>query len=332
MTIPLIKCKNLTTGEVCTIPSETGYPDKIFEYMESQLQSEVGKTAFEQLDFYTHETEAFKYCALMNEVKTNDKGKRSIIRYTPEDVKQFCISIERFAEENFSEMISYAHDIQYMIGTFVHRSIVNSKNENDIGELKAALNEINVLAAIISAKDCFFRYRTDTYPSQFFSIDVTGKFFKIYKAYEKFGMVKKKGLTFNFSSQKVPSIDTYEVFDFIPYILLENAVKYTPTSSEIDIDISRFADFIIVEVGSFGPTLQPEELSKVFDKSFRGQVAKDMNIKGQGLGLYHLRQAISDLKLGNVSVKQENTAYPTSMDGFPHSYTTFTLKLHCKNC
>jgi len=332
MTIPLIKCRNLTTGEVCTIPSETGFPQDVFEFMNAQLSESIGKKNFNNLDFYVHETENFKYCALTNEVKTNDRGKKSTIRYSEEDVIQFCRSIERFAEENFSEMISYAHDIQYMIGTFVHRSIVNKSNETDIDELKKALNEINVLAAIISAKDCFFRYRTGTYPSKLYSIDITGKFYKIFKAYEKFGLVKKKQLKFNFNSQKVPTVDTYEVFDFIPYILLENAVKYSPVGAEIDIDIKKSDSFIVVEIGSFGPALEADEKGKIFEKSFRGKVALEMGIKGQGLGLYHLKQAISDLGLGLISVYQERSEYPLNMDGYPHSYTTFTLKIHCSEC
>ena len=182
--IPLIKCRNLTTGEVCTIPSETGFSDSVFDFMHDCLSKEVGLFRHDNLDYYVYETDSFKYCALLNEITSNEKGKKSVIRYTNTDVELFCASIERFAEENFNEIISYAHDIQYMIGSFVHKSIVNKKNTDDIDKLRNALKDINSLSAIISAKDCFFRWRTGTFSERNYSIDVKGKFYKILKAFE----------------------------------------------------------------------------------------------------------------------------------------------------
>lgn len=291
--------------------------------MENCLDEEVGQKRFNSLDFFVHETDSFKYCALLNEIKTNEKGKKSVIRYTELDVKNFCNSIERFSEENFHEMISYAHDVQYMIGKLVHRSIVNDRNKDDIVQLRQALTEINVLAAILSAKDCFFRYRTNSYPSFKISLSPTGKFFKIYKAYQQFNLVKEKKITFLFNSENTSNIDTYEIFDFIPYILIENAVKYSPRGSEIDIDITNIRDKIQVVVGSFGPALSDEEKDLIFTKRYRGETARLMGIKGQGLGLYHLRQALSEMKIGTIKVTQRNSDSPLLMDGHLHCYTEF---------
>lgn len=330
MTIPVLRCKNLITGEFCTIPSEAKYPNEVIDYMTDCIGNDLGRYSFGQYDFYVHETDSFKYCALLNEFKTNEKGKKSVIRYDQSDVESYCSSIERFAEENFKEIISYAHDIQYMIGTFVHKSIVNKYNENDIDKLRDALLEINTLAAIISAKDCFFRWRTGTYPSKLYSIDVKGKFYKIYKAFGHSGIASSKNITFDFDSDyDVPNIDTLEVFDFVPYLLIENAVKYSPNGYEIDISVKSGRDEIVCKVGSFGPTLFKDEANKVFDKNYRGQIARELGIKGEGLGLYHLKQAIDDLGLGSITVSQENEI---TLGGRSYSYTEFILLIPCTRC
>jgi two-component system sensor histidine kinase KdpD len=63
--------------------------------------------------------------------------------------------------------------------------------------------------------------------------------------------------------------------------LLENAEKYTPRSSPIEIR-AREEDGVVVEVLDRGPGLPPGAEARVFDKFFRGDAGKS---RGAGLGL-----------------------------------------------
>jgi two-component system sensor histidine kinase KdpD len=66
--------------------------------------------------------------------------------------------------------------------------------------------------------------------------------------------------------------------------LLENAARYTPSGSEIDISASAENETIICEVADRGPGLTDDERLRVFDKFYRGSAAA-AGQRGAGLGL-----------------------------------------------
>jgi two-component system sensor histidine kinase KdpD len=64
--------------------------------------------------------------------------------------------------------------------------------------------------------------------------------------------------------------------------LLENAAKYAPSSSTIDLSASAGDREIVVEVADRGPGLLVGEETRIFDKFYRGKMARE---GGVGLGL-----------------------------------------------
>jgi two-component system sensor histidine kinase KdpD len=64
--------------------------------------------------------------------------------------------------------------------------------------------------------------------------------------------------------------------------LLENAVKYTPAGSEIEIDGRATENAVVIEVRDRGPGIPPGDEARVFEKFYRGAHAR---VAGAGLGL-----------------------------------------------
>jgi two-component system sensor histidine kinase KdpD len=64
--------------------------------------------------------------------------------------------------------------------------------------------------------------------------------------------------------------------------LLENAAKYTPPGSPIEIRAAREGGTIVVEIADHGPGLPPGAEERVFERFFRGAHA---TVRGVGLGL-----------------------------------------------
>jgi two-component system sensor histidine kinase KdpD len=64
--------------------------------------------------------------------------------------------------------------------------------------------------------------------------------------------------------------------------LLENAAKYTPPGSEIDIRAVREGGTLVVDVGDRGPGIPPGQEERVFERFHRGEHA---GVRGVGLGL-----------------------------------------------
>ena len=64
--------------------------------------------------------------------------------------------------------------------------------------------------------------------------------------------------------------------------LIENAIKFTPTDSPIEISVEFKVQKAIVKIADRGPGIQPTDIEKIFDKFHRGQKPESSGI---GLGL-----------------------------------------------
>jgi len=74
------------------------------------------------------------------------------------------------------------------------------------------------------------------------------------------------------------------LFDQLLTNLLENALRYTPDGSPIELRASALGEVIALELNDRGPGIPPNEREKVFEKFYRGRAAKQ-NDGGTGLGL-----------------------------------------------
>jgi two-component system, OmpR family, sensor histidine kinase KdpD len=74
------------------------------------------------------------------------------------------------------------------------------------------------------------------------------------------------------------------LFEQVLFNLLDNAAKYSPTGSRIDISAKRYGELTEIEVVDEGPGIPPADLERIFDKFYRVQ-AQDRRRAGTGLGL-----------------------------------------------
>jgi two-component system sensor histidine kinase KdpD len=72
--------------------------------------------------------------------------------------------------------------------------------------------------------------------------------------------------------------------------LLENAIRYTPPESPIELTASADPEAVTVAVLDRGPGMTPGEEAKVFEKFFRGETGQSR--RGIGLGLALARSVV----------------------------------------
>ena len=65
--------------------------------------------------------------------------------------------------------------------------------------------------------------------------------------------------------------------------VVDNALKYSPADSPIEITAHPAGAFMEVEVADRGTGIPPEDLTRIFDKFYR--VQRPDNVSGTGLGL-----------------------------------------------
>ena len=84
--------------------------------------------------------------------------------------------------------------------------------------------------------------------------------------------------------------------------LIDNAVKYTPSGGRADVEVRREGEAAILRVRDTGPGIPADELSRIFDRLFRGDTSRAE--RGLGLGL-SLVKAVVEAHGGTVNVVSE---------------------------
>ena len=99
-------------------------------------------------------------------------------------------------------------------------------------------------------------------------------------------------------------------------ILINNAIKYSKTSSSISISTRKNKKHAVIEIKDNGVGIAEKDLPHIFDRFYRADSARNKNdIDGFGLGL-SIAKSIVDLHKGEIKVKSR-----------PGKSTTFTVIL-----
>lgn len=150
----------------------------------------------------------------------------------------------------------------------------------------------------------------------------------VYKKFDKANKIlkqqaKKKKLKVLFQNRSNHTIDAQSSFDMIPFILLENAIKYSPSNGEISVSFDEMNKngkrSLDVTVSSIGPFIDAENIKKVTERGFRG--GANGNVSGQGLGLYI---ASNIAKYHNIKM-EFNSAFKCDLDNV--AMGEFSVKL-----
>jgi signal transduction histidine kinase len=100
--------------------------------------------------------------------------------------------------------------------------------------------------------------------------------------------------------------------------LLTNAIKYSPSDTEIEILLEALPHVVKVSVKDQGIGIPPEKQSKVFDRFYRADNT-NKNISGLGIGLFICAEIVKRHK-GTIGVKSDHGQGATF-------YFTITLDL-----
>jgi signal transduction histidine kinase len=84
--------------------------------------------------------------------------------------------------------------------------------------------------------------------------------------------------------------------------LLDNAVKYCPEGSKVQVRLGADGDSIIVEVADNGPGIPPEDLPHIFEKMYRVEKESTRAVEGSGLGLSIVKRIV-ELHGGRIAVE-----------------------------
>jgi heavy metal sensor kinase len=87
-------------------------------------------------------------------------------------------------------------------------------------------------------------------------------------------------------------------------ILVDNAIKYTPSGGHCEIALSAQRSNAQITISDSGIGIAKEDLQHIFDRFYRADKARSRNRRGAGLGLAIARW-ITDMHGGNIVVESE---------------------------
>lgn len=153
--------------------------------------------------------------------------------------------------------------------------------------------------------------------------DKRNLFGKFHKAIISFKRVSKsKQISFSVNGKIDTLIEAKPVIDTLPILILDNAIKYSVKNSVIEIDYWEDNTFVGVQVSNMGPYLKPQEITKIFNRGFRGSEAINTEVPGQGCGLNFVK-FICDIHNAKITI---DSSQNTCMIG-DISYSEFKLKI-----
>lgn len=82
--------------------------------------------------------------------------------------------------------------------------------------------------------------------------------------------------------------------------ILDNALKYSPPGSTIEIRGRQLAQEVHVEIADRGAGIPQQDLSRIFDKFYR--IGRPNNVAGTGLGLY-ISKGITEAHGGKIEAE-----------------------------
>ena len=113
---------------------------------------------------------------------------------------------------------------------------------------------------------------------------------------------EQKNISFDFDGEECYLVGNEELLEYLWSNLLDNAIKYSPVSSTISINIKEKSTDIVVKIRDYGKGIAPEALPNIFDKFYRSKSSKA--VPGTGLGLT-IAHKVALLHNGTIEVESE---------------------------
>ena len=107
----------------------------------------------------------------------------------------------------------------------------------------------------------------------------------------------------------VQAIEAHDCVELLPYILLDNAIKYNKKGTDIIVDIVDSVYESHIQVKSISLYVNDKEIEKLCLRGYRGEQAKRITRDGMGIGLYTVQEICNlhkyDLKISSNRKDQE---------------------------
>lgn len=241
--------------------------------------------------------------------KIKDEGKEyrelslsSVEKYA-EAYKNFFLNqnkyekYKKFIDDIFHDVRKFNQQIKFKNNKIYKKA----QQHKRLGDILEATKSIQQLAWFLTLR---LNNHDFIYNEELLSADVKS-YYNIFRIIEKVKICIKeradeKSVKISMDARvQCKDMMAYDCIELLPYIFLDNAIKYSPNGETIHIYIQETRDFQHVKISSLGPVAHKWEQPKLFEQGFRGENAINLTQDGMGIGLYTARCIckLNDIKL-----------------------------------
>lgn len=223
------------------------------------------------------------------------KVKKPQIEAWLESLRRAEAAFDQLVDAAARDSISALHDVKAILGTLLRTAenwvwsqpgeSIDDRLEGAQPELRTIYQSCRFLETLLRFTDIVANpaaaaYGVPTSKAVYKLVDLLVKVFEARAAARDLRLVLHGG---SFNRPRI-----YDSFSVVPFVLLDNAVKYAERGSEIQVIVQdRPGGSVYVSVSSVGLPVPPNEQETIFSRGVRGS---NVEGPGTGLGLFVARQ------------------------------------------
>src|SRR3546814_11997957 len=93
------------------------------------------------------------------------------------------------------------------------------------------------------------------------------------------GKMRARRIKWRFEGRSRDNVVGPPIFEIIPFVIVENALKYAPTGSEVLVKFEEKTDEILIRFDSLGPVIGDKEKNRIFGRSYRGEAVRGTSLQ-----------------------------------------------------
>ncbi len=234
--------------------------------------------------------------------------------------------IEKTRLETERDLNLLVHDLRG-ISSSIYNSALAASSALERGSIPDAIIQLDS----VIASQAMLKMRTDVIdyignPTSIVGesdIPVYRRVHKVCRAFNSRG--NSRGVHIKIGGQSYNVVTGPDIFEIVPYIFIENAIKYAPRHSDLSVFVEDKLRETSITFKSLGPKITETERFDIFKRGYRGVHALDSARPGSGLGLSLARNLVENHFGGVITVHQEMTSQ--HIEGQDFHLTEFRVEL-----
>ena len=136
----------------------------------------------------------------------------------------------------------------------------------------------------------------------------------ITNVYVLYPLAQKRSIDINLWPYQNKFHIDYNATKVASYYVLDNAVKYTKSKTNIEVKFNKNESFLTISFIMLSPLIDKEEVSLIFDKGYRGNNVRHLHTSGYGYGLYCAKQLLSNAGASIIVIPGEVECYDNGVE------------------